>query len=534
MRPHTAEPDRALEPTKATDSWTLPMALCRPEAFPAPISGKVSIRGTHGSWVFLTDDHVWKVKRPVRYGFLDYSDLEKRRHFCEEEVRLGRRLAPDVYQAVVPVYHGREGLSLVGPGPVVEYAVRMRRLPDAESAAALLRDGRLTPQHLERLTERLAAFYAEAPACPDLGSLGVLSVLLAENHTQTLSFVDRFVDASALERLYHWQQGALAAAQPLLCQRLSDAKIRDGHGDLRLEHVYFPGGSPERPIVIDPIEFNRGLRGADIALDAAFLAMELDANDQPSLAAFYLSRFARDTADYELYPLLDLYLSYRAWVRAKVACVVAADPATAVEKARRKAAEAERLFALAESYTRPSAASRHVIAVGGLIGTGKSTVADALTLELRLPVVSSDATRKSLGGLTPTAQGGDWLYTDERTRSTYEELFRRAECVLTSGRGVVLDASFSTEQTRAAARDLARRRNRPFLFVEVTCDETTVLERLRARQGQRSVSDAREALLPLFRQRYRPPDELSPSERMILDGRADADRTARAIRDRVR
>jgi aminoglycoside phosphotransferase family enzyme/predicted kinase len=515
------------------DLWTLPQALIRPGAFPAPAPTEVSVRSTHASWVFLTDDDVWKVKRPVSYGFLDYSDLERRRHFCEEEVRLGRRLAPDVYQGVVPVHRGGEGLSLVGPGPVVEYAVRMLRLPDADSAATLLRAGRLTPRHLDRLTDRLAAFYADAPSCADLGSPGVLSVLLAENHAQTLPFVGRFVDGSALERLYHWQQGTLAALHPLVCQRVREDKIRDGHGDLRLEHVYFPGGSPDRPIVIDPIEFNRGLRGADVALDAAFLGMELDANEQPSLAAFYLSRFARDTADYELYPLLDLYLSYRAWVRAKVACVVAADPTTAPEKARRKSAEAARLFALAESYTRPWAGDRHVIAVGGLIGTGKSTVADALTLDLRLPAVSSDATRKSLSGLPPTAPGGDWLYTEERTRSTYEELFRRAECVLTSGRGVVLDASFSTVQARAAARDLARRRNRPFLFVEVDCDEATIRERLRARQEGRSVSDAREALLPLFRRRYRAPDELSRAERLTVDGRADPPDTARAVRERL-
>jgi uncharacterized protein len=534
MRTHSAEPDRGPDFTPGEAPWALPQALCRKEAFPAPTPRQVSVLSTHGSWVFLTDDQVWKVKRPVSYGFLDYSDLERRRHFCEEEVRLGRRLAPDVYRGVVPVYRGPEGLSLVGPGSIVEYAVRMQRLPDADSAAALLRAGRLTPQHLERLTERLAAFYAHASSCADLGSPGVLSVLLAENHAQTLPFVDRFVDASTLERLYHWQQGALAAAHAHLCQRVSEDKIRDGHGDLRLEHVYFPDGSPDRPIVIDPIEFNRGLRGADVALDAAFLAMELDASDEPSLAAFYLSRFARDTADYELYPLLDLYLSYRAWVRAKVACVVAADPATPTEKARRKSFEAERLFALAESYTRPRADSRQVIAIGGLIGTGKSTVADALTLEFRLPAVSSDATRKSLAGLTPTAPGDDSLYTDERTRSTYQEIFRRADSVLSSGRGVVLDASFSTEQTRAAARDLARRRNCPFLLVEVTCDEATVLGRLHARQHRRSVSDAREALLPLFRRRYRPPDELSSAERMIVDGRADAVETARAIRDRLR
>jgi uncharacterized protein len=524
--------DRATESAELAAS-ELPNALCRPDAFPEPVPRAVSLRSTHASWVFLTDHEVWKLKRPVDYGFLDYSSVEKRRHLCEEEIRLGRRLAPDVYREVAPLYRGARDLSFVGPGEVIDHAVRMRRLADADSAAELLRAGRLTPRHLERLTERLAAFYQAAPSARDQGSPGVLSILLAENHDQSLPFADRFVAASTLARLYHWQQGALAVATPLLCQRLADDKIRDGHGDLRLEHVYFPGGLADGPIVIDPIEFNRRFRCADVALDAAFLAMELDASQQPSLSAFYLSRFARDTADYELYPLLDLYLCYRAWVRAKVACVVATDPSTAADKARRKSTEAERLFELAESYTRPPRIEGHLIAVGGMIGAGKSTVADALTLELRLPAVSSDATRKSLGGLAPTAPGGAWLYSEERTRRTYAEVLRRAELVLSSGRGVVLDASFADAETRAAARELARRRNRPFLFVGVTCDEETLRARLRARRDGASVSDARENLLPSFTRRYHPPAEIPLEERMIVDGRQDPAQIARDIRARL-
>ncbi len=531
MKP--SQPGPGTRRRRAVESQGLPRALCVPGAFPEPQPRAVSFQSTHASWVFLTDDDVWKIKRPVDYGFLDYSTVEKRRRCCEEEVRLGRRLAPDVYRGVVPLSRGARGLSFVEPGQVVDHAVRMRRLADADSAAALLRAGALTPRHFDRLSARLAAFYDAAESTPGFGSPGVVSVLLAENHRQSLPFADRFVAASTLARLYHWQQGALAAVTDQLCQRVADDEIRDGHGDLRLEHVYFPDGAPDHPLVIDPIEFNPRFRCADVALDAAFLAMELDANQQPALAAFFLSCFARDRADYELYPLLDLYLCYRAWVRAKVACVVAADPATAPEKARRKSAEAERLFALAESYTRPPAVSRHVIAVGGMIGAGKSTVADALTLELGLPAVSSDATRKSLGGLAPTARGGALLYTEERTRQTYAEVLRRAGCVLASGRGVILDASFADARTRAAARDLAARQQRPFLFVEVTSDEPTIRARLRARRDGESISDARESMLPVLAGRYQPPDEIGPAERMTVDGQEDPAQIARVIRGRL-
>jgi uncharacterized protein len=525
--------EEILPPAAPMAASAVPEALCRPEAFPSPRPRAVSFQSTHASWVFLTEDEVWKIKRPVNFGFLDYSDLEKRRRACYEEVRLGARLAPEIYRGVQPVYRGAGGLSFLGPGPIVDHAVRMQRLAEADSAAALLRRGQLTPEHLSRLTERLARFYEEAPSAPDLGSPGVLAMMLAENQEQTLPFADRFVPSSTVARLYHWQQGELAASASCLYQRVWDDKIRDGHGDLRLEHVYFPGGLEGQPVVIDPIEFNRRFRCADVALDAAFLAMELEANDRPSLAALYLSRFARDTGDYEFYPLLDLYLSYRAWVRAKVACFVAADPTTAPEKARRKSAEAERLFALAESYTRPSRGCQHLIAVGGLIGTGKSTVADALSLELQLPAVSSDATRKSLAGLPPTARAGAGLYSEERTRATYEELLRRAERVLASGRGVVLDATFSEPGFRAAARELARRKQRPFLFVDVECDDDTIRARLRAREGRPSVSDAREDLLPLLRRRFRPPEELAPDERITIDGTTPPRQAAQQIRQRL-
>jgi predicted kinase len=217
-------------------------------------------------------------------------------------------------------------------------------------------------------------------------------------------------------------------------------------------------------------------------------------------------------------------------VRAKVACFVAGDPGTAKEKARRKAAEAERLFALAQSYTRPRVRQQAVVAVGGMIGAGKSTVADALGLELGVPVVSSDACRKALGGLRPTDRGGAELYTEPMDRRTYAEVLRNARCVVGSGRGVVLDATFREPRTRDLARALAREADRRFRFVEVTCDEPTLRARLRGRGGGSSMSDAGEALLEAMRGRYCPPDELVPGERMAVDGRAEPGDSARKIR----
>jgi aminoglycoside phosphotransferase family enzyme/predicted kinase len=517
-------------PAPRPDPGALVRDLLRPEAYPTPMPSSVELRHTHASWVFLTDTQAWKVKRPVDHGFLDYSDAEKRRRCCEEEVRLGRRLAPDVYLGVAPICATPSGHAFGGGGPVIDHAVRMRRLPDRDSGAMLLASGELTPAHLERLAERLARFYESCPSTPEMGTPAVLAANIDENYHQTLPFADRFLDRALIERVHDWQRKTLVEQQEPLLRRATGGHIRDGHGDLRLEHVYFPDGEAVTPLVIDPIEFSGRYRCADVALDAAFLAMELEARHRPDLAAWFLSSFARASNDYDFYPVVDLYLSYRAWVRAKVACLVAADPRTAPAKANRKAREAASLFTLAASYVEPTVSSAPVIAVSGTIGAGKSTLAQALGLALALPVVSSDPTRKHLAGIPATALGGPALYDQEHTRRTYAEVLRRARRVVASGRGVILDASFSDRWTRAGAVALARDSGRPFRLVELDCDDQTLRSRLRGRVDGTSVSDAREDLLDRFRGAYQPPGEIDPAELLSLDGALPLEELVRRVR----
>jgi uncharacterized protein len=505
--------------------------LLRPEVYPPPRPRKVTLASTHASWVFLTEREAWKVKRPVDYGFLDFSTPEKRRLCAEEEMRLGARLAPGVYLEVAPIYFGPGGHSFVGPGAIVDHAVRMRRLPDGDSAQDLLALDRLSPVHLARLSARLARFYAEAPLAPEAGAPAVLAANIEENRIQVQPYVGQLVDAGTVEHVCRWQQGILAALEECLHERQAEERVREGHGDLRLEHVYFPSGAPEEPVVIDPIEFNRRFRCQDAALDVAFLAMELEAAGRDDLAMYFLSCFARDANDYGFFPLLDLYLSYRAFVRAKVACIVAADPSTTPDKAARKRAEAARLFGLAASHTAPPPGPQ-VIAVGGPVGVGKSTLADGLCRHLRTPVISSDATRKQIGGLALTERGGPALYTEAFTRRTYHEMLRRAQLVLDSGRGVILDATFRDPGQRAAARDLAARYACPFLFLEVRCDERTVRRRLRARAAGPSISDAGEDLLDALG-RFPPADELPEQERLTVDGRDEPHAVAARVRQQL-
>jgi hypothetical protein len=486
---------------------------------------------THISWVFLTDREVWKLKRPVDYGFVDYTTLERRRRCCEAEVRLNRRLAPDVYLGVAPVRLGPRGHWFGPDGDVVDYAVRMRRLADDRSAEALLRRGALTPEHLTRLAERLARFFTDAAPAPQAGTIEVIRGNVVENFTQVEPFVGRFVSRETFDAVQAWQLGLLERQSGRFRGRIEQGRIRDGHGDLRLEHVYFEDAEP---LVIDCVEFNERLRCGDSAGDVAFLAMELTARSRADFAEQFLAAFALASDDHDLYGVVDFYAGYRAWVRGKVAAFLAADPFTPREKASRKAEEARSLFDLARSYAQARSDVPPVVAIGGLIGSGKSTLAEALGRAVGVPVVSSDRIRKALAGVRATERAPEGAYSAAFSARTFDDLFRRAAVVLDSGRGVVLDATFRERALRLRARDLARRHGRRFLFVETVCDEATLRERLRRRATGPSVSDAGEALLERVRAGFEPVTELGAGEHLRVDTTGPPESAVFAVVPRVR
>jgi predicted kinase len=336
------------------------------------------------------------------------------------------------------------------------------------------------------------------------------------------------VAAETFEAVRTWQLECLARNAGQFEARQAQGRIRDGHGDLRLEHVYF---ERTEPIVIDAIEFNERFRVADVAADVAFLAMELDARSRPDLATSFLGTFAMESDDYDLYAVIDFYLSYRAWVRAKVACFLAADPSSGPEKAERKSREARALFALSRAYTEPRARLAPVIAVGGLIGAGKSTLAHALGRSLGLPVIVSDRTRKALAGVPATEPAPADAYSEAFSRRTFDEVFRRADVVLRSGRGVVLDATFRERKLRLRAQELANRHRRPFRFVEAICDDATLRERLRRRAGEVTVSDATEGLLDQVRRDFEPVTELDSREHLRVFTTEPLAAQVHAVRD---
>jgi len=501
--------------------------LSRPSAYGGGVR-RVDFRATHASWVFLTETDVFKVKRPVDLGFLDYRTLEDRRRACLAEVRLNSRLAPDVYLGVVPVRRAGDGHTLAGDGPIADWAVHMRRLPDAASAAAHLAAGTLDAPALEQVARLLADFLRQAPATPSFGALSALAANVDENFAQTRPLVGSLIAAQTFDEVEAFQRGALARHPERFLARVAADRIRDGHGDVRLEHIYFVGGGARpAPVIIDAIEFNDRFRCGDTAGEIAFPAMELEGAGRLDLASGLVARFAEASDDFDLYRVLDFYVSYRAWVRGKVAAFVAADPGTPAERRSSKQDEARRCFGLARSAAGAPLDRPFLIAVGGLIASGKSTLAEHLGRALAAPVVSSDRTRKTLAGLAATAPASASAYGLDARQAIYGEILRRAGQVLQSGRGALVDASFASRRWRAEAADAAQAAGASFVFIEARAPLDLLRARLAARRTGESVSDAREDLLDAFVRDYEPVAGGEGEVTLTVDTAAPADEAAR-------
>jgi hypothetical protein len=450
---------------------------------------------THISRVFLREDDVFKVKKPVDLGFLDFTTIEKRKAACEAEVRLNRRLAERVYLGVVAVLlDGRE-----------EWAVHMRRLPDSDRADVRLADGRLGEEHLLLVAEKLAPFHERAPRRDE--GIEVVRFNVRENFEQTRESIESYLTAAQVEEVESWQLRFLEENEALFGARVRDGRVREGHGDLRLEHVYIDDAS--EVTVIDCIEFNERFRCADVAADVVFLAMDLAWHGRVDFAERFLAFYARESNDFDLYPLVDFYESYRAFVRGKIASFVSQDE------------EARRYFLLALASGRRSLVPPAVVAVSGLIASGKSTVAERIAALMSAPVVDADRTRKHLAGLAPETPAPEkpfeGIYAPDFSERVYRELLRRAGVVLDSRRPVVLDASFRTRALRRDARELARERGVPFYLVECRAPLDLLRQRLEERDARTAVSDGRLEILDDFARSWEEVDELTPPEHVVLD-----------------
>lgn len=475
----------------------------------------VELIETHISWLLLAGERVFKVKKPVVFPFLDYGTLERRRRMCEEEVRLGRRFAPDVYVAVRALVPADGGFTLAEaehPG-AREYAVEMRRFDEERTLAASVRRGAAGEPRVRAVGRRVASFHALAERAPE-GSFGprAVAATVDEGFESLLEAAGGALAGRRLAAAHRFATSFVHAHRELLGHRAASGFVRDCHGDLRAEHVILDGDIQ----VFDPVEFDPALRQIDVAADLAFLVMDLEELGSPGLATALVEAYRRAGGDYGSDRLLAFYASYRAWVRAMVAALRGGDLEGDVAARDQALAEAERFAALGSRFAW-RARLPLLLVVCGRSATGKTVVADGLAAASSLPHLSSDLVRKELVGLKATERAPLDAYADEVSAHTYAELGRRAAESLGAAGGAIVDATFRRRVDRQAfAKALGDPQGRR-LFVECVAPATVLAERAARREPDPArVSDASPDVVERQRFELEPLDEVPPEEHLVL------------------
>ena len=460
-----------------------------PDAYPHPV-GTVEVIQTHASVVFLAGDFAYKVKKSVDFGFLNYSTLSRRKHFCEREVRLNRRLASDTYLGVVSIGRTSRGLCIDPPGEAVEFAVKMKRLPEEATLSAKSRRGELTASMVRRVARKIASFHRHGPSRPHMVEHARYATVqqAALENLEALHRADELNMPDVVARLHARTTGALERLAPMIERRALTGHPRDTHGDLRLEHVY---DVPQGLRIVDCIEFNDSFRYADPIADAAFLTMDLRAHAQWALADVFVDAYIDATGDLEALALLPFYEAYRASVRAKVDtlqavhCTDASARKDALAKARGK-------LLLSEGLLAPPEERACLILMYGLPGTGKSAVARQLATNANFTWLRSDVVRKELAGVAPLesrkAGPAAGIYSADWSARTYNELRQRASHVLRHGGRAIVDATFKNDAERLSFVHLAQTWHVPIRIL--ACETIPQVARQRIEDRGSDASDA--------------------------------------------
>jgi len=507
--------------------------LLQPEAFPHPVS-EISLRETHISWIVLTGSFAYKIKKAVKFDFIDTLSLERRRTLCDEELRLNRRLAPELYVGVVAITRNSGRLLAGGEGAAIEYAVRMRQFAASDELPALLAGQHVAVGQIEELGESLAHFHLNA---------AVATPAQAPEKTQRMY---EFVFGNLAQLLAHWQgehsmtlkrlidgtHDTARALEHAFEARERSGFVRECHGDLHAANIVQLRG---RLVPFDCIEFDPRLRWIDVMSDVAFLIMDLTGHDRSDLALALLNRYLEVTGDYEGVHLLPFYAAYRALVRAKVDVLAAEEvPARAPEFRDRM----QRRIRSALSWMAPR--QPLLILMHGVSGSGKSWLSGQLVPELRAIRIRSDVERKRLAGILPTQSAaerhGEGIYSPQFSHRTYARLADGAESCLRAGFNVIVDAAFLDATDRELCRALARRGGFRCLIISCQADRGVLAERLARRASGRD--DPSDATLPVLDQQLRSlrpfEDAEQPDVIVVETGEPDAlRRTLAAIRARA-
>ena len=467
--------------------------MLQPEFYPHPVESPIQLMQTHVSYVLLTGDFAYKVKKPVDFGFLNYSTLEKRQHFCAEELRLNQRAAAPLYLEALPIAQQGDRFILGDSEAVdtVEYTVKMRQFPQATLLSHLFEQGGLTEDLLRKLAEAIADFHLKAETDDYIRNFGTVENVrqsIDENYEQTVGFIGGPQTQQQFDETKAYTDNFFATQAALLQQRMNQGKIRACHGDLHLNNICY---WQDELLLFDCIEFNEPFRFVDVMFDIAYIIMDLTVQGRQDLAAIFLSHYVECTGDWEGLQVLPLYVSRQSYVRAKVTSFLLGDPS--IDAATKQAAsdKAAKYYTLAWSYVQPQ--TGRFLIMSGLSGAGKSTISKALSRELGGIYIRSDAVRKHLAGVPLQERGDDSLYTTEMSQQTYTRLTELGGLLASLGYTVILDAKFDRVATRQLAIAQAQAHHVPLSIVHCDAPAEILAQRVRDRQGD--IADATVAVL---------------------------------------
>ncbi|MEN9229702.1 MAG: AAA family ATPase [Thermostichus sp. DG02_5_bins_236] len=465
-------------------------AMLDPAFYPHAVQAPIQLIQTHISYILLTGDYAYKVKKPLNFGFLNFTSLEQRHHFCQEELRMNQRGAPGIYLEVLPITQSNGQFQLNGSpesGECVEYTLKMRQFPQESLLSNLFARGELTSALMEELGRVVAAFHAQTETNDYIRSFGQperVREAFDENYQQTQRYIGGPQTAQQYQETQAYTDRFFAQRPDLFQQRLEQDRIRECHGDLHLGNICFWEG---KLLLFDCIEFNESFRFVDVMYDISYTVMDLDARHRPDLGNVYLNTYLEETGDWEGLKVLPIYLNRQAYVRAKVTSFLLDDP-TATEEIKAEACKtAAQYYRLAWNYTRPK--QGQIILMSGLSGSGKSTVARYLARQLNAIHIRSDAVRKHLAGIPLRERGGPEIYTPEMTAKTYRRLVQLGTDLALEGYTVILDAKFDRQDLRGMAIAQAQAQGIPLHILHCYAPTTTLQERLQRRASSQTCAE---------------------------------------------
>jgi uncharacterized protein len=498
----------------ADASLPLIHSLQTASAFPHPVSS-IELHETHISWVILTGPFAYKIKKPVDLGFVDFTSLARRRFFCEEELRLNRRLAPDLYLDVLPIGGPRHSPRIGGSGPALEWCVRMRQFDQDALLSRIIKRGLLAPKDIDALARQVADFHAKAPVAAPESPFGTPEAVAQPIHAnfEHLEGLESPAERDQVERLRHWCDSELGHLEDVLrARKCSGGFIRECQGDMHLGNMILERGGIT---IFDCIEFNESLRWIDVMSEIAFLVMDLEDHGRSDLAWRLLNAVLEWSGDYTGLRVFPLYFTYRALVRAKVAQIRRKQPSLPRDKAEEASAAVTNYLNLAARW--PERRPPFLAITHGLSGSGKTWGTQAVLERVGAIRLRSDVERKRLAGLSPLATTGSQiasgLYASEFNRRTFARLAELASPIVEAGLPLIIDATFLKRADRDQFRRLADSLGVAFVILDFPAGEAVCRERIRKRM--RDKNDASEATEQVLDRQLRLREPLSDEEKRL-------------------